>query len=362
MSRQPRYFLTFAALFLGAGVSVAISYLVGQKSQAWIAYAGLAVGLIGLGLAFFQLGGSAVPRRIRVALVGTPGAGKTVYLTALFDCLQTTPNLPFGFAPTSETINRVLETLSGFAQGHWIASTPSDYLYLYTAQLSPKRRSFGLPGLGRVEYDVEFADVAGEQVAEFVPGEQKWLERTSYYRYALQSDALFLFVDYNAAINGKPTGNRSLAEQVNDLIFVIQAVAEASGAGPAKPLEKPVVIIITKCDLAEQVTTVKDSLRALRDVTEDLTISANEFQTVQTGLQREFNRLVAVAEARCKNVAIFGVSAVGPIGGIDKPPSHIQPVNVTPPLFWMLTRAQRGRLVRAISGTNNMGRSGRLVS
>lgn len=305
-------------------------------------------------------------RKIRISLVGAPRIGKTVYLTVLFDVLQSGRAAQFNFAPDPETINRVLGSMSAFAEGKWIARTPSDYLYLYSARISlhnsAKRRS----ERGK-EYRLEIADVAGEQVGEFVPGERQYSEKTSYYSYTRGSDGLFLFIDYPAIDknvvepkkrpNVRPT--QPLARQVNDLIFVIQSVADAAGLGPNKLLESPVAIIITKCDLAY--TSSSDiagrpgaytQMDYLEKVTEQFTNTDGDlYATIEkfpVDARKELDRLIAVARARCRWVALFAVSSVGPSEGQALPPEHIRPINVAAPLAWMLEPrpTQIGRPVR----------------
>jgi hypothetical protein len=300
-------------------------------------------------------------RKIRIALVGAPRVGKTVYLTVLFDLLQSDRSLPFGFAPDPETINRVLGTMDAFSEGRWIGRTPSDYLYLYSARLSLQRSKAVRGSERNREYRLEIADVAGEQVGEFVPGERQYSDKTSYYSYARGSDGLFLFIDYPAIDRESiPTEVQPLSRQINDLIFVIQSVADAAGIGPDRRLESPVAIIITKCDLALISRSAIDGHPHLEQTDRDylawLTTALTDTdgtleETVglfPVSTRNDLSRLFSVATARCRWVALFAVSSVGPTPDPDRPPQHIQPVNVAAPLTWMLEprHAQIGRLVR----------------
>lgn len=299
-------------------------------------------------------------RKVRIALAGIPQVGKTVYLNVLFDTLQTDPTLPFGFAPSSETINRVLSVMTSLSAGKWITKTPSDYLYLYSARLSLQRATIsGRPARGH-EYQLEVADAAGEQIGEFVPGERSYTAKTSYYSYTLESDALFLFIDYpaiepSAVTVTEPAG--SLSYQVNDLIFVIQAVADAAKVGPSQLLDNPVAIIITKCDLDKRVRMAEKPLKTVADIATELSGTMDDLPGVISEFtdprsRAELSRLIAVARARCKWVGLFTVSSVGPPPGPsnrpDMPPDQIHPINVSAPLRWMLETQPRkiGRLVR----------------
>jgi hypothetical protein len=86
-------------------------------------------------------------------------------------------------------------------------------------------RCHGQRRLGRT-YQLEVADVAGEQLAEFVPGEKQYAAKGSYYQYVLDSDALFLFIDYPAVDPHYGPPAAPLPRQVDNLIFVIQAMAD----------------------------------------------------------------------------------------------------------------------------------------
>jgi hypothetical protein len=288
--------------------------------------------------------------KVRIPLVGVPGVGKTVFLNVLFNELQRTS----GFALDPETASRVLGTMNALSDGRWVTKTPDDFLYIYSARISSswagrsRRR-------GPAEYRLEMADVAGEQIGEFVPGQRHYRERSAYYRYALDSDALFFFIDYPALELRAGEPAEQLTRQTNELIFVIQAVADYAKVGPSERLDRPLAIIITKCDLAAGIPIAdgRDPLIAIsfppgESYTEDRMESLlRHFDS--SAAREEMRRLISIARARFNRVGVFGVSSVGRLDADGSLPERIAPVNVENPLNWVLSARPR-RLGELVSG------------
>jgi hypothetical protein len=312
-----------SALLIGSVVAFATKF----GTSEWAIYLGAGVALLatlGTGLIGTRTASRTQIRHVRIALVGAPGVGKTVYATSLFDRLQFLGDSNLGFAPIIDTVGRVNETLGLIAEGKWPPSTASDYLYLYRAAVAENGRTTISRLAGRRRYEVEVADVAGEQLAEFVPGAPAWVDKTRFYRYAVSSDVLFLFLDFGTVEeNGK-----DLYRQVNELIFVVQATCEEAGVGPSDRLEKPVALIVSKSDRSRHFDGRRESFQRVRH------------EVMEAMLGTELSRLVEMLRARCRWSAVFPVSATGEVlfvNGVSVVEGgRLRPVAVATPLFWAL--------------------------
>jgi GTPase SAR1 family protein len=266
-----------------------------------------------------------VTSQVRVAIIGAARVGKSVYVTSLMDYLQTSGGgLGFAFAPTSETTQKVHAVLAGYRQRQWMGSSPSERMYFYDARVAPLRRSGVARLLSSTEYELRLADAAGAQLQEFVPGQSRWDMKTSYHDYAVASHALFLFIEMSALREASTQQSESpVADQINDLIFVLQDICEERELGPASQLESPVAVVITKCDLFASSDDIPDLAAQLSSESQEL------------------RRFLAFAEARCRWVKVFCVSSTGPLNEPGEPPTTIHPINVSAPLVWALSLIDR---------------------
>jgi hypothetical protein len=244
------------------------------------------------------------PVPLTISLLGFPGAGKTVYLTTLFEELQQNRDGDIRFAPYGrETIEAVNSGLNLLASGRWPPRTASGSVFTYRATAS-------LEGFFiRRQYKIEIADYAGEHMDELNPTDPAWLHKTDYFKYVVQSDAVILALDAPKLIlSDAPT--RSTIQ--NAYVAAFQVLAEEKGATESRLLRSPVALIFLKMD-------------ALEDH------SLNKYY-----LEECMNKLIKLCESRCRHFRVFYVSSIGQLGQDGSPPEKIYPKNVIDPLIWIL--------------------------
>ncbi|MGD0499306.1 MAG: hypothetical protein ABSC23_12815 [Bryobacteraceae bacterium] len=247
------------------------------------------------------------PTTFSISLLGYPYTGKTVYLTTLFDLLQRASAPGIRFSPYGrETIEQVADNLMALYSGKWLPPTPAGTVFFYRANAT-----IGV-GFGRSRYKVEIGDYAGEQIGELNPVDVRWLHKSDYFKYVIQSDGIMLMVDSSMLASGDPA---RIEEAQNGFIAAFQILAEEKGAVDNRRLRAPVALMFMKTDL----------------------LSPSEPEH----LKEHFSRLVEVCEARCLRFRTFFVSSTGPLAD-GCPPRALRGDGVVDPLIWMLRNAPSG--------------------
>lgn len=247
------------------------------------------------------------PTLFVISLFGFPASGKTVFITVLFDKLQTEEIPGIRFAPYGdETIEQVERNLSTLSSGEWLPPTVPTELLFYRA-----KASLG-SGISRRRFKLEIADYAGEHTDEFIPESDKWLHKTKYFRTIIQSDAVFMCIDTNVLLS---KDSAPIEEMQKQLVTAFQILVQEKGIGPEKRMTSPFALLFLKADLIE--TQSEEAYRALRN---------------------KVARLEAICQKRCRNFEVFFISSVGKIEKYDSPPRVREPFGVIEPILWVLKK------------------------
>jgi len=255
-----------------------------------------------------------IPRK--VALLGAPKAGKTVYLTMLFRQLAAYKAAEVSFQPYGlETIETVLKNVQTLSGGYWLKPTSEDSVFFFrTNAVVGKPKSFF-----KRYYTVEIGDYAGEKMAEFDSTSDRWLHRSEYFKYAIGCDALFLAVD-GAILASKK--NQDIEEMQLKLIAALQVLIEEKHVRPDSKMRVPVGLLILKSDLLFDQSPVEG------------TISEQEKY-----IRNKLDRLITICQERCQHFKLFFVAAVGYKKSENNlPPSELEPQYVITPMAWALTQ------------------------
>lgn len=262
--------------------------------------------LISAFLSFFLRTLNKNPAPLRVAVIGPPGSGKTVYLTVLFHELQVVDRGKIVFQPYGrETIEKVTSNLNLLASQTWLPATTDKTVFPFRANV----RFMG--GILPTRYTVEIGDYAGEHMEEFDSSSEQWLHRTDYFKYVAQSDVVFMVVDAGRIITSETP---DIDHAQNNLIAALQVLIEERGVPVGRPFSVPVALLVLKSDLL-----------ATSNKTDDDVIIM-------------LTRLIRICESRCRFFRVFFVSSVGELDEGGKPPRSIKPVNVVPPMLWALSK------------------------
>lgn len=244
------------------------------------------------------------PATLTIAILGFPNSGKTVYITTLFDELQQGKSKRLRLTPYgTDTVEEVTRNLNSLARGQWLPRTKSDNVFFFRAIISVRDTA------ARIK--LEIGDFAGEDISELQPSSDRWLHRSDYFKYVMDSDAIML------ALDGEMLGPEqidSVDETVNAFIAAIQIVADNRGAVGNRRLRVPVALLVMKADLFD-----------------------DEYRNLITA---KLNRLISVCKERCLFFEFFFVSSTGPVRG-NEPPVNRQPMSVIEPLEWAIIRLTR---------------------
>jgi len=246
-------------------------------------------------------------------MLGYPGSGKTVYLTVLFNELAVNRTSGLTFSPYgSETIERVNNNLNILARGEWLSSTVIGELFPFRAIVVLKPRIY------RRSFRIEIGDFAGEHVKEFMPLSERWLHKSKYFNYVIQSDAVFLIVDMTSLL---PVVKKEEVDQIqNAFKAALQILFEQKKVAIGKKMRTPVAIILTKTDLC----------------------GFDEALTIFKSRMRELNGL---CEQILENYHVFPISSVGAVKPDGNPPDRLRPYGIVEPLVWILKNAWRVEVV-----------------
>ncbi len=315
---RPRLIFTLLSMMIATvGAALSVGILLSRSttfSSRDVLYTVMTVALTAMVASYLVLIGrffSRNPISLTISMLGFPGAGKTVYLTTLFDQLQRREEagVRVRFTPYGrETIEAVTTNLNLLSSGTWLLPTPPGSVFPYRANAT-----IGV-GLFQRKFKIEIADWAGEKMAELNPSEPAWLHKTDYFKFVIQSDAVILALDAGSVWKS----DRATREKIqNAYVAAFQVLAEEKGATERQQLRAPVALVFLKVDLCPPDKPV-DELNHLVD------------------------RLISVCEARCQHFKVFYVSAVGGVQEDGRPPEEISPKGVVEPLIWILARSAVG--------------------
>ncbi|MBN1762544.1 MAG: hypothetical protein JW878_05645 [Methanomicrobia archaeon] len=245
------------------------------------------------------------PATLSIGFLGYPSSGKTVFLTVLFDELGTKTFDNISFSPYgSETVEKYTQDLNLLTSGQWLPPTSPKGTFFYRAKAV---REYGF---FRKKFKIEIGDYAGEHIHEFDADDDMWLQKTDYFNYVIQSDAILIAIDVQRLIDGTDV---EIREMENNLIAAIHILLEKKGVSAGSKLRAPVALTFMKYDLINDLASAD-----------------------QTKIMEKVIRLEKVCENRCQTFNIFNVSSVGHLNELGNPPTDLKPIGVVKPLLWIL--------------------------
>ena len=261
-----------------------------------------------------------------IAIAGPSGVGKTVYINVLCSQLLDGASSSLSFVPETQTIQHIYQAVGNLRLGRWPKQTTTDHIDRYRGTIGLTRLPITQIVLnGRLEFQVEFGDAAGEnwkELAEEADSRVRLPSRdntssiplieSTFFTYVGESDCLLYFFDAADFMRS----SQRVVESVDDLLSTLQLLRAVDGGGPNVPLQRPLAIIISKID-----TLTENELRILTEMIDDLT--ANEAKVTElpapTNIDHNdhfaistiaFRRLVSVLARQSRSHNVFFVSAL----------------------------------------------------
>ncbi len=219
-----------------------------------------------VGVAFMLVAGRRVlmTRTIpaRIAIGGSEGVGKTVYTNVVASRLAESESAILRFTPEARTAQQVYRVISDLRRERWPPSTGRDNIDRYRGKVELLYQPFYRRLIrGRIEFDLELGDSAGDlwdEVADPEPRELSRLIDSTFFEYVGESSALLYFI----AADTLQKAPDQVADHVNDLLSTLQVLRSIEPRGEPQ-LTKPIGVIVSKADL---LTTLElDALRGLFD-------------------------------------------------------------------------------------------------
>lgn len=227
-------------LTMSIGVAVAAAAFAFGDSTNPLLYVAAGVGVT-IGTGAYARAVYEILRRIRtlglrIALTGSPGAGKTVFANLLFDQLMARTADDVTFTAESATAIAVYQTIRGITTGEWPRSTRDQVVYRYEGRLEYRTAP-------RTVVDLEIGDSAGEHWIEFAQAPLDPSRKAPYLEYVISAGALVHVIDISPF--ALADSGVSLRQETHDLLVANQLMRAAGGS----PQSRMLLIVLSKVDL-----------------------------------------------------------------------------------------------------------------
>lgn len=245
------------------------------------------------------------PTTLTFSIVGFPHAGKTVYLTMLFDSLQFLKITKIQFSPFGqETIDRVFSDINKLSKGSWLPKTELGTVFYYRAIVN-----FSDSFFFNRKYMIEIADYAGEKTKELTLKNDKWLHKSDYFMQVIRSKVIFFALDCEELIDNDYNKINIIQ---NSFIAALYTIIEKKNLSEKQILDTPICLLFLKSDLLKS-HNIESSL-----------------------ILDKVNNLLYMLDEKCDYFKYFFVSSVGKVTSNNLPPAKLLPENVIDPFSWAL--------------------------
>lgn len=296
-----------------------------------------------------------------IAVVGSRGVGKTLFLGVLIHALKTRYSDEVGFSIWDQEtfsvsqLQRVRsDTLLEMRYGPMFGETNRRAVSL---NLGASRADARVPLIYRLQFpkrpidclfhplsnprgaDLVFFDGIGEGSDSLTGAEQFW-------RYVLRAaGVIFLFDPFgcegirNRFPRNAPDSPYEVSDPAQVVSSVLNMFATSGMLRPGRKLDVPVAFVLTKSDILRDI--LPDGSRLLRDPTHDRGVNLRECECANAEVieilrMTDCHRLLALADNSFKSYCFFGLSSLG-----ETPPEQLRladlrPIRVADPLLWIL--------------------------
>ena len=172
--------------------------------------------------------------KLKMAVIGRVGVGKTVFVTALFRELITDEAFNFNIRGKKHS-QAILRKIQILTSGVWLPATSTSSNQTYGGAIL-KRRLFD------VKYDIEFGDFSGEKYQKLADCslEDNWLHNNDFFDYLKSCDALLLAAE-------------AILENNNFEVYdYIAALNLLSSDTPEKKSKTPILLLFLQSDRLDE--------------------------------------------------------------------------------------------------------------
>jgi GTPase SAR1 family protein len=269
------------------------------------------------------------PDPLKIAIIGSSNAGKTVFITVFFNEFIAKNHNEIDLRPSGEETTQLV--LSNYKllkqsrlqkQKQWLPKTPLNEHFQYSGIVSLQK------GLSRKANKVIIEDFAGQffdDLNETNNVRQTYFTQSIYWKNITHGDAIFFAIDCEDILNAfkeRTSENLNITKKILDvdgnIKFAINSIIDQFDSGDSnKKVHTPVAIIFLKFDLLI-----------------DIPLPITPFNSPEDLAESVYKDVIVFCKKYCLNFEIFYISSVGHVTSDGLVPEIIEPINIIAPLEW----------------------------
>jgi GTPase SAR1 family protein len=270
-----------------------------------------------------------LPESYRIAVIGFPRSGKTTLITAVFAYLFRNGVRGASIVPRGEeTIRRINSNMEQLDLGRPIGPTKDQDVFAYRAEIRI-RSSFFLR-----HYKLEIGDFPGENTLDFTEKYGEWLHDTSYFEWAISSDAFLFVVDVGSILLDH--SGEYVARQKRALRAAWQRLEEHHLDSKSDFSNKPLILVFTKADLLLK-SVEQDSIYDLAfgaPPQSKISFDPSEMEIPRRDITARFSELIDYFRRENRRFGVVFASVFGSVGGERLGVPEIARYIMPRPRFW----------------------------
>lgn len=248
---------------------------------------------------------------VNISIMGDKYCGKSVFITSAFNQLHKRIEDISVSISDYNTIERVFSDINSLRSSQWLSVTiPSSLssVFCYQTEITYKNRVLSK------RFIISIADFSGEEY-ETLSSENTdsgWFHSSSYFRYVLNSDVIFLSIDVSAIKSTKELFVHDVNWQIQRIIAAMHVYIKEKKLKPEGKIHIPVCLFFMKSDL----------------------ISDEERTNIEKTI---FIDLIDFCKSKCCKFQVFWVTSTGSLNKDGTPPTPLMPQNVVEPILWAVS-------------------------
>ncbi|GGK64955.1 TRAFAC clade GTPase domain-containing protein [Amphritea balenae] len=270
-----------------------------------------------------------------IAVIGLPRTGKTTLVTSIFAEIFSARMRRISLTLRGdETIKKVNDDIARLQRGEELGPTTDQDLFAYRADMVTGSSIFSR------RYKVEIGDFPGEDSEELASSTDiDWLQKTPFFRWAIEADAFLFVVDASQLISGDKKAIDYTIHTINSYRASWQKIKDHYSDGLNDLKSKPITLVFTKIDALDDYVGRDGSITG---PVQYKVIDESILSNVERELDFVMRDLIGFFRSESRNFSVTYTSAFGilsslPLGdntklGMERTLSSVLP-KIRPSLF-----------------------------